>query len=132
MWWVRRRIDIGQRGEDAAAEFLAVAGYAVKGRNLKTPFGEIDILAEENGELVFVETKTRASSSVGPPYLSVTRKKQRKIIQNALSYLSVHGLHGRPWRIDVVSVKLAKSMRAQSIEIIKNAVEETGEVGRWA
>jgi putative endonuclease len=122
--WTRARIALGKTGEDVAIEFLRVAGYKIIERNYKTPLGEIDAIAKEGGLLVFVEIKTRLSSSVGPPYLSVTWKKKRKIIQNAGFYFLRNGLFGCAWRIDVVSVKLGDHDKVESIEIIKNAVGE--------
>lgn len=118
------RIALGKAGEEAAVAFLKRSGYAVLERNYRTPLGEIDAVARQGGSLVVVEIKSRASSSFGPPYLSVTQRKKRKIVQNALFYLKKKGLSGSSWRIDVVSVKMRGFYSVESIEIIKNAVCE--------
>jgi len=122
----RENRGIGRRGEDAAAEFLRRRGYAIVGRNARTVFGEIDIVARRGKLPVFVEVKTRATSSLGPPLLSVTAAKQRHLVKSALAYLKRHGLADGDWRIDVVSVKLNESLEAESIELIENAVEDNG------
>lgn len=122
----RERIALGKRGEDAASVFLTNAGYRILARNYKTPFGEIDAVAKYKDTLVFIEIKTRSSSSLGPPFISVTWKKKKKIIQNALSYLKASNLAGAAWRIDVVSVREDYYSGEVSIEIIKNAVVEEG------
>ncbi len=125
--WAKDRILLGKIGECRAIDSLKRAGYRIIERNYKTPFGEIDAVAEDDDTIVFVETKTRSSSFFGPPCLSVTWKKRRKIVQNALYYLARHGLLNRHWRVDVVSVKMRDMYKIESVEIIKNAVEDEGD-----
>ena len=69
----REKNEIGKRGEGIAAEFLTGKGYEILERNSRTVFGEIDIVARYKSLMIFVEVKTRASSSLGPPLLSVSR-----------------------------------------------------------
>ena len=94
------------------------------GKNYRTPFGEIDLIAKLKNTIVFVEVKTRATSSLGPPYLSITRTKQRHIIKNALFYLKTYRMMGANWRIDIVSVKLDHEHEVESVELIENAIED--------
>jgi len=115
---------VGKFGERAASAFLKKKGYRVLEKNLRTPFGELDIVARKGPFLVFVEVKTRAGYSLGPPYLSMTWKKQRSIVKNAFSYLKRRGLVYSNWRIDVVSVNLDSDGRVEKIELIENAVTE--------
>ena len=122
--WARERIALGKAGEEAAVAFLKRRGYRILERNRRTPFGEIDAIAREGLSLVVIEIKSRISSSFGPPSFSVTWKKRRKIIQNALFYLKKNHLLGSAWRIDVVAVKMLDHSAVGSIEIIRNAVEE--------
>ena len=114
----------GKIGELAAIEFLKKNGYKIFGTNVRTPFGEIDMVAGKKGVTIFAEVKTRITSSLGPPYLSITRSKQRHIIKNALYYLQSRGLAHSNWRIDVVSVKLDQAYEVDNIEIIENAIED--------
>lgn len=120
----REKIKVGKIGEGIALEFLKRRGYKVLETNFRTPFGELDLVARKKDFTVFVEIKTRTTSSLGPPYLSVTRIKQEHLIKNALCYLKRYGLVDSNWRIDVVSVKLNREYEAEDIEIIENAVEE--------
>jgi putative endonuclease len=115
---------IGKIGEDIAIAFLRQKGYKVLGVNVRTHLGEIDIIAKQKDVTVFVEVKTRASSSLGPPYLNVTPLKKKHLAKNALCYMKRHGRIHSSWRVDVVSVKLNMYYKMESIELIENAVEE--------
>lgn len=114
---------VGETGEKAAVKFLKKLGYRVIATNFRTIFGELDAIAMHGGMIVFVEIKTRATDSLGPPYLAVTGPKQRHIVKNALFYLKTRRLIDSNWRIDVVSVKLSRDLRVENIELIENAVE---------
>lgn len=116
----------GTCGEKAAESFLKKKGYRILKTNYRTPLGEIDIVARKDGFIVFVEVKARTSSSLGPPYLAITKAKERHIIRNALSYLKRYGLADSCWRIDIVSVKLNYKHEVENIELIENAVEDNG------
>ena len=120
----RENKETGSIGERIARKFLEQKGYEILGMNVRTYFGEIDIVARRSGITVFVEVKTRLSSSLGPPLLNITMAKQRHIIKNALCYLTRHGSAHSDWRIDVVSVKLNGRYELESIELIENAVED--------
>ena len=119
----RENRDIGQSGEKAAAEFLKRKGYKIVASNLRTPFGELDLVARHKGFVVFIEVKSRSTDSLGPPYLSVTREKSRRIVKNAVFYLKQRRLLDHPWRIDVVSVKMDMMRKIEKIELIESAVE---------
>lgn len=121
---------VGQCGEIAAHEFLKKKGYKILETNVRTPFGEIDVVAKKPNVTVFIEVKSRVSSSLGPPYLSITKAKERHIVKNALSYLKRRGLVDSNWRIDVVSVKLNHNYQVENIELFENAVEDNGQ-GGW-
>jgi putative endonuclease len=114
----------GAVGERIASGFLKKLGYRILGSNFRTPFGEIDIVAKHKGVIVFVEVKSRTTSSFGPPYLAVTKSKERHIVKNALFYLKRHRFINACWRIDIVSVKLNYERKLESIELIENAVED--------
>jgi len=118
--------DTGRSGEKMAAAFLRRRGYKVIGANVRTPFGELDLVAEQGGYTVFIEIKTRVTDSLGPPSLSITWAKQANIIRNALWYLMRYGLSDSFWRIDIASVKLDPFGRLEYIEVIENAVEGNG------
>jgi putative endonuclease len=95
--------EIGRWGESAAAEYLCTLGYELLGRNLRTPFGEIDLLVRSAGLIVFVEVKTRTSSTFGPPEQAVSPRKLQHMIQAAQYYAAVHDIDY--WQIDVIAVE---------------------------
>ena len=120
----RERKMTGASGERIASGFLKKLGYRILKSNFRTPFGEIDIVAKHKGIMVFVEVKSRTTSSFGPPYLSVTKTKQTHIVKNALFYLKRRRIINAYWRIDIVSVKLNYDGKLEAIELIENAVED--------
>lgn len=113
------RISLGRCGEDAAALYLGTQGYSILARNLRTPVGEIDIIAQKDKTLVFVEVKTRRSLVFGTPQEAVGPRKQRQIIRAALWYLSdAHYRRFQP-RFDVIAILYPAS--GPQIEHIVNA-----------
>ena len=74
------KILTGKEGEKIAASFLKENGYRIIETNFRCVLGEIDIVAKENGELVFIEVKTRKSEKLGYPEQSVGIKKQKKYL----------------------------------------------------
>ncbi len=111
---------LGHWGEDAAAEYLAGRGYQVIGRNIRTPYGEIDLVARREGFVVFVEVKARASRSLGPPEIAVTPRKRQHMLSSAAYYAQEQDIEH--WQIDVIAVQRAGS-RAE-ITHFENAVTE--------
>ncbi|HEY3275458.1 MAG TPA: YraN family protein [Syntrophorhabdaceae bacterium] len=105
----------GQEGEERAVETLSRNGYRIIERNYRNFFGEIDIIAEEGGYLVFVEVKKRNSSSFGGSLLAVDRKKQQHIIRSATYYLKDHKYFDKKVRFDVVGID------RENIKIVKYA-----------
>ena len=98
------RLKLGQLGEEAAAEYLTRKGMKILRRNLRTPVGEIDLLARQKRHLVFVEVKTRKGTAYGLPEEAVGLRKQRQIVRAAQWYLSSGEGQGLQPRFDVVSV----------------------------
>ncbi|MFZ5814852.1 MAG: YraN family protein [Bacillota bacterium] len=96
---------VGREGEEAAAAYLASRGYRILERNLRFRSGEIDLVAEESGFLVFVEVKTRRSAGFGSAAEAVTAEKRRRLIRLAGLYLARRGGTPPPCRFDVVTVE---------------------------
>ena len=111
----------GQAGEDIAAGFLEKNGYRISERNYRCPIGEIDIIACDKNDLVFVEVKTRRSRDLGYPEQAVGIKKQKKISQLALWYLQEKKLDAVRARFDVVAIMIQPS--GNDIRLIKNAFD---------
>ncbi|MFZ4059338.1 MAG: YraN family protein [Ferruginibacter sp.] len=80
----------GWQGEKLAASYLAEKGYKIIEINWRFKFWEIDIIAEKNGVLQFIEVKTRQSAYYGYPEQSVGKKKLRFIVNAAEQYLYLH------------------------------------------
>lgn len=92
---------LGRRGEDAAAEFLRRGGMDVLARNVRTAFGEIDLVAMDGGVVVFVEVKTRRGAGA---LEAVDARKQKRLSRLALVFLARAGWLDRAARFDVVAV----------------------------
>ena len=105
----------GLSGEDLAARVLKESGYRIIERNFRTIFGEIDIIAIENNDLVFIEVKNRQNRSFGSPQASVNNIKQKHLIKSAVSYIKIKNIQNRNLRFDVFAIS------KKSHEIIKNA-----------
>ena len=99
----RRNQKIGAWGEGVATEYLEENGYVIISRNTRTPYGEIDIVVEKNDVTIFVEVKTRTSSSLGPPEISVTARKQEHMLAAAEHYAQENEIDH--WQIDVIAVE---------------------------
>ena len=98
----RRRY--GTEGEYTAHDYLIGQGYAILGMSYRRPTGEIDVIAQKDGTVVFVEVKRRGSGRFGAPAEAVNRPKQARILRTALLYLQQHGLEDAPVRFDVIEV----------------------------
>jgi putative endonuclease len=117
------RRKLGQRGEELAVALLEEQGYVVRERNWRCQAGEIDIVAEDGGCLVFVEVRTRRGREYGTPEESVTPAKQARLVELAQTYLQEHRWEG-DWRIDVVAVEMTSGGKLLRLELIKNAVTD--------
>jgi putative endonuclease len=115
------RLSLGRTGEELAAAHLKGIKYKIIERNYRCPLGEMDIIAREKGNLVFVEVKTRATKDFGGPAAAVNERKQRQLSRVALMYLNQKRLKDIAARFDVVAVDLSGSK--PRIEVIQNAFE---------
>lgn len=96
---------LGKFGERIAADTLAKEGYRIRDRNWRVLEGELDIVAEREGVIVFVEVKTRASDAFGNPEESITKQKQKRIVRAALAYLEAMQITDADWRVDMVAIE---------------------------
>ena len=111
----------GYKGEQIAADYLESSGYEIKKRNFHFgKNGEIDIVAEKNDELVFVEVKFRTTNSYGDPIESITPRKAQTLRKVAEGYLYVNKIYDKSCRIDVIIVDFRD--KDPKIEHIENAV----------
>lgn len=104
------RKDIGNSGEQQAAEFLTSKGYAIVAMNYRHKRGEIDLIIKKNELLVFVEVKTRNNTQYGTPEQFVSKGQQDLIVETANAYISEFNWHG-PIRFDIVAIIPGKEIR---------------------
>ena len=98
------RLTLGRQGEDAAAQYLQRKGMKIVARNLRTPVGEIDLIASHRHILAFVEVKTRRGAAFGSPAEAVGPRKQRQIVQTAKWYLKENPHKKLQPRFDVIAI----------------------------
>lgn len=113
--------DLGAWGEAQAARFLARQGYTLIGQNVRTPYGEIDLIARNGQTTVFVEVKTRASPAFGLPEEAITPAKQAHLIASAEAFLNDHPELAGPWRIDVIAIRQRTGQKPEIVHF-ENAV----------
>jgi putative endonuclease len=105
----------GNIGEAQAVKYLKKQGYKILATNYATKLGELDIVAKQNDELIFVEVKTRLTTEFGLPREAVTSFKQNKIRLVATEYLKSTGNLNAKCRCDVIEILDGE------LEHIKNA-----------
>ena len=101
------RLRLGERGETMACAELESRGYAIVERRFRTRFGEIDVVANDQGTLVFVEVKTKTDSGFSDPVESVTKRKQQRLVSMAEQFVAHRGIADMPCRFDVVTVDIS-------------------------
>ncbi len=111
--------EIGAWGERAAADYLKAHGYEIVARNVRTPCGEIDIIARQDEITIFVEVKTRSSNNLGLPEESITPRK-REHLRAAAEYYSAENEIDH-WQVDVLAVE-GKPGKKPVITHFENAI----------
>ena len=120
-----RNANIGESGENVAISYLVAQGFKVLDRNFRRPYGEIDIVAQKDRALHFVEVKTSKyyPETAFSPEIRVNKRKISALKRICERYLSEHSLQDEKWQIDVISVILDRQS-VRSIELFENAVFE--------
>lgn len=115
---------IGEIGEELARHHLEAKGYRVVTANYRCRWGEVDLIARDGLEWVFVEVRTRRSDAYGGPEESLTRSKARHLVLAAQDFLSRHEEAGADpeWRIDLVAIRLGGGRRVLSIQHLTNVI----------
>ncbi|PKM76606.1 MAG: YraN family protein [Firmicutes bacterium HGW-Firmicutes-15] len=96
--------ELGNRGEEIASRYLKEQGYRILTRNYRSRYGEVDIICTFGESIVFVEVKTRTSTSFGSPEESITRSKREHIRKVALIYLESYQHPFKEMRFDVIGI----------------------------
>lgn len=113
----------GERAESLAARFLESQGFSILSRNYRTRFGEIDIVAEDKGQTVFVEVRSLGPRAGHDPEDTIGRAKQQRLCRAALAYLQKKGLQDRPARFDVVAIREGEPARGTRLRHLRNAFD---------
>lgn len=100
-----RRLAFGRDGESLAERHLLGLGYRLIERSATNKLGQIDLVMEDRGTIVFVEVKARSSRELGAAEEGVTPRKQRQITKAAVAFIKERGLQDRALRFDVVAVQ---------------------------
>jgi len=100
----RRTDELGKRGEDVAAEYLAGIGLVVLSRNWRCRGGEVDVVATDGQRLIVCEVKTRSGTGYGEPAEGVTPAKAARIRRVAAAWLRTHRVGWCEIRFDVLAV----------------------------
>ncbi len=100
----KMRKSLGKNGEEIATKYLLDQGYKIKKRNFHTSYGEIDIICEKAGSLVFVEVKTRRSTTYGTPEEAVTPNKIQHLRKAVFIYLEKEKKYYKELRFDVIGI----------------------------
>ena len=125
----KKNRQFGDWGEKLAENFLRAKGYEILEKNFQKRCGEIDLICRKDDTLHFVEVKTRTEASIrkfGSPEEAVTKTKQQKIIQTALTFLAEKNHAGNiNWQTDVISVVYCGKDKKARINFIENAFGES-------
>jgi len=116
-----KRKETGTIGENIAADYLSKRGYKIRERNYRTRAGEIDIIAEKDGTLVFFEVRTKTGKTFGSAEESITERKKKRLIALAEAYLSDCGEQPAACRIDIIAIKLNANGELTRLNVIENA-----------
>lgn len=116
------RHETGKIGEEIAVAYLKQNGYQIIERNFECRQGEIDIIAKDKNDLVFVEVKTRSSALYGLPKEAVDKTKKKHIYRSAEYYVYLKHLENYPIRIDVIEIY--KKHGRFKVHHIKQAITE--------
>lgn len=128
--------EVGRIGEEIAKRFLKKKGLAIVERNYRKPYGEIDIVARENGTLCFVEVKTVSYETGAPndpvvsretgyrPEENVHPQKLKRLARVIQAYLFSHGTESEKWRFDVIAVYLDQKTRRAKVKWLKDIIIE--------
>ena len=112
---------LGQAGEAIARGYLEERGYTFRAANYRCPWGEVDLIMEREGEVVFVEVRAKRSRAFGSPEESVTAAKRQRLVTTAYHYLQDHDLNVQ-WRIDLVAITVNARGTVERVNHVVNAV----------
>lgn len=115
------RSQFGAYAEQLAVNFLTKRGYQLLERNYRKPWGELDVIAEKDNVIVFIEVKANWQAQAGfEPELRADWRKRQKVLRTARTYLLQKHLGEREWQIDIISVILNQPQQTANIRHYRN------------
>jgi putative endonuclease len=117
---------LGKKGEDFVTQRLEKQGYVIVERNFHCRYGEVDIIAKDGDEYVFVEVKTRRHMYYDEPMDTVDHRKQKKLQRTIHYYLHQNKLDDALHRVDIAILEIDSKGRF-SLDYLKNPLEEIEE-----
>ena len=114
----------GAHGESIALSYLKSQGYTIHEKNSTSRWGEIDIIAEKNTVIHFVEVKTRKSTKQGRPVEAVTYLKLKKLLRSIDFYIHANGLYNRKYQIDVIGIQLNDDNKVTEMKYYPNVARD--------
>jgi putative endonuclease len=126
LFWRRKslsNVELGRLAEKRAEKFLRGRGYKILHRNMRLRHGEIDIVADHKGTLVFVEVKARSSDEFGTPAEGINEHKRKRLTNLALEYIARYEDGWRDCRFDVVEVYMSRNGKVKQINLIQDAFD---------
>ena len=120
----------GRSAEQLAARWLQKKGYRILERNLRLGGGELDLIAQYQETLVFIEVKGRRTDQFGGAPYAIDDRKKRQIIKLASYYLSLHGLSNQFCRFDVILV-IGTDQVSPTVTHLEQAFEVSSSDWQW-
>jgi len=118
------RRDLGDFGERVARAHLEAKGYRILATKFRVREGEVDIVAERDGVVAFVEVKTRRGDAMGSALEAIDGRKAQRLLLAAEAFAQEHPELPPDRRIDLIAIDLDATGRVVSLQHIESAVEE--------
>ena len=115
-------LKLGALGESIAKKFLEDKGYKIIEQNCRNRYGEIDLVAKNKGDLVFVEVKTRIGERFGTPEDALNKNKIHRLVQNAQAYIVKRKYNMVKYRIDAICIVVDKNQQLKRLNHYENII----------
>ncbi len=108
---------IGKKGENLATDYLRNNGFKIKEKNYWTQWGEIDIIAEKNDTLYFIEVKSRQTLTFGMPYEAVNFYKIKALKRAVAYYIKLKNIKNKKFSLSIISIILSRDLTKNVIKL---------------
>jgi putative endonuclease len=116
---------VGKQAEEFAADYLQERGFRIIDRNWRCRWGELDLIAREGEQMVFIEVKARSTHDFGSPEESLTRSKKGRLLKTAWQYLETVGKLDSEWRFDLIAIDLNAEGENHFINHYQHVIEDS-------